>query len=172
MLYYLCTTIMLEPGQRRNPAAIITSICVCFFYEVIIMFMQEAINEANLALNTNDIPIGAVVVFNNEIIGRGHNLRYRNIDVTNHAEIIAIKEAAKTLGDWRLNNCDLYVTLEPCEMCMEVIRESRIKNVYFLIEKDKKEKYQTNKCLYNKSDVNSDDYKKILVDFFVDNCNR
>lgn len=136
------------------------------------MFMLEALKEADIALSNKDIPIGAVVVLNNEIIGRGHNNRYNNIDVTNHAEIIAIREAAKKLGDWRLNNCDLYVTLEPCDMCMEVIKESRINNVYYLVEKEKKEKYHTNKCTYIKNDVNYDEYKQKLVGFFVDNCNR
>lgn len=136
------------------------------------MFMKEALNEADIALSNKDIPIGAVVVFNNKIIGRGHNNRYNNVDVTNHAEIVAIREAANYLGDWRLNDCDIYVTLEPCDMCMEVIKESRIKNVYYLVEKERKEKYPTNKCTYILNDVNTEEYKQKLVGFFVDNCNR
>lgn len=136
------------------------------------MFMKEALNEADIALSNKDIPIGAVVVFNNKIIGRGHNNRYNNVDVTNHAEIVAIREAANYLGDWRLNNCDIYVTLEPCDMCMEVIKESRIRNVYYLVEKERKEKYPTNKCTYILNDVNTEEYKQKLVGFFVDNCNR
>ena len=84
--------------------------------------------------------LGAVIVFNNKIIAKAFNNRNRKIDVTNHAEIIAIRKAARKLGDWRLSECDLYVTLEPCDMCKEVIRESRLKNVYYLIKKNENKK--------------------------------
>ena len=86
------------------------------------------------AFNKGEIPVGAVVVKNNKIIGKGYNNRHTGKLVTGHAEIMAINKAAKKLGDWRLDDCDLYVTLKPCSMCIEVIKNSRIKNVYYLLE--------------------------------------
>lgn len=93
-------------------------------------YMAEALKEAKIAYDENEIPIGAVVVFNGEIIGRGHNQKEFYKDSTYHAEIIALREAAKIIGDWRLNECDLYVTLEPCSMCAGAILNARIRRVY------------------------------------------
>lgn len=89
-------------------------------------FMEEAIEEAEKALKEGEVPVGAVVVYNGEIIGRGYNLKESKKDPTLHAEIIAIRNAAQKLGDWRLYNCSLYVTLEPCVMCFGAILNSRI----------------------------------------------
>lgn len=93
-------------------------------------FLQEAINEAKIAKSKDEVPVGAVIVKNNEIIARGHNTKEATKDPTNHAEIIAIKMAAKTIGDWRLSECDMYVTLEPCTMCAGAIVQSRIRKLY------------------------------------------
>ena len=84
-------------------------------------FMNEAIQEAILARNKGEIPIGAVIVKDGIIISRAHNLKEIFNDVTAHAEILAIREAAKVIGDWRLNGCEMYVTLEPCSMCASAI---------------------------------------------------
>ena len=92
--------------------------------------MDIAKEEAIQAMNKGEIPVGAVIVKDGEIIGRGHNLKESLNDVTAHAEIIAIKEAARKIGDWRLNGCEMYVTLEPCPMCAGAIINSRIKKVY------------------------------------------
>ena len=94
-------------------------------------FMEEALKEAHIALEKGEIPIGAVIVRNGEIIARGHNLRQTERDATLHAEIVAIREACKVLCDWRLDDCDLYVTLEPCTMCSGAIINARMKSVYF-----------------------------------------
>ncbi len=94
-------------------------------------FMQEALVEAQRAYDLDEVPIGAVVVKDGKIIGRGHNLREREKDPTLHAEIIAIKQAAETLGGWRLMNCDLYVTIEPCPMCAGAILQARICKLIF-----------------------------------------
>jgi tRNA(adenine34) deaminase len=77
------------------------------------------------------VPIGAVVVRNGEVIGRGHNLRETTHDPTAHAEIIAIRQASEAVGGWRLYDCDLYVTLEPCPMCAGAIIQARIANVIY-----------------------------------------
>lgn len=88
--------------------------------------MQEAMAEAALAEELKEVPIGAIVVHKGEIIGRGHNLRESVNDPTAHAEMIAIRQSAKQLDSWRLLDCTLYVTLEPCVMCMGAIILARI----------------------------------------------
>lgn len=94
-------------------------------------YMRAAIAEAHQAEILGEVPIGAVVVHDGQIIGRGHNMREKFQDVTYHAEMLAIMEACTNLGSWRLEDCDLYVTLEPCIMCSGAIVNARIKNVYY-----------------------------------------
>jgi tRNA(adenine34) deaminase len=93
-------------------------------------FMREALKEAQKARNLLEVPIGAVVVKDGTIIGRGHNKTEHTKDPTAHAEMEAIREASKFLGGWRLIGCDLYVTAEPCAMCAGAIVWSRIENLY------------------------------------------
>ena len=96
-----------------------------------LLFLEEAIKEAELAAAIGEVPIGAVVVCNGEIVGRGHNLRERDNDPTAHAEICALTDAGKNLGTWRLENCTLYVTMEPCPMCCGALINSRVHTVVF-----------------------------------------
>ncbi|PAB57264.1 tRNA-specific adenosine deaminase [Anaeromicrobium sediminis] len=91
--------------------------------------MEEALKEARKAASIGEVPIGAVIVKDNEIIGRGYNRREIDKDPTAHAEMIAIKEASKNLGGWRLIGCSMYVTVEPCPMCAGAIMLSRIDNL-------------------------------------------
>ncbi|MBR5000860.1 MAG: tRNA adenosine(34) deaminase TadA [Firmicutes bacterium] len=93
-------------------------------------FMEEAIAEARKALELMEVPVGAVIVRDGIIVGRGHNLTETSKDPTAHAEIIAIREAAKTLGGWRLIGCKMYVTTEPCSMCAGAIVLSRIPELF------------------------------------------
>ncbi|MCE5222066.1 MAG: nucleoside deaminase [Clostridium sp.] len=93
-------------------------------------FMKFAKEEAILAMNKGEIPVGAVIVKNGVVIGKGHNLKETLNDSTAHAEILAIKEASKYIGNWRLNGAKMYVTLEPCPMCASAISQSRISKVY------------------------------------------
>ncbi len=93
-------------------------------------FMALAIEEAKKSLALNEVPIGAIVVKDGEVIGRGHNLKESSSDATEHAELIAIKEAVKHIGDWRLIDCQLYTTLEPCAMCAGAILNSRVDKVF------------------------------------------
>jgi tRNA(adenine34) deaminase len=93
-------------------------------------FLNIAREEAILAMHKGEIPVGAVIVKNGVIIGKAHNLKETLNDSTAHAEILAIKEAAKYIGDWRLNGAEMYVTLEPCPMCASAIVQSRISKVY------------------------------------------
>jgi tRNA(adenine34) deaminase len=94
-------------------------------------FMLEALAEAQKSYEIGEVPVGAVVVKDGEIVGQGHNLRETDKNALHHAELIAIDEACKKLGGWRLWQCDLYVTLEPCPMCTGAIINSRIKRVVF-----------------------------------------
>ena len=95
------------------------------------IFMNEALKLAKRAEEQGEIPVGAVVVRNGEIIGRGYNQRESRKNAILHAEMIAIEEACEAVGDWRLRDCTLYVTLEPCPMCAGAIVNSRIERVVF-----------------------------------------
>jgi len=94
-------------------------------------WMQEAIAEALKAEQIGEVPIGAVIVKDNEVIGRGYNLRETRLDPTAHAEMVAIRNACEQLEAWRLLDCTLYVTLEPCPMCAGAIVQSRVKRVVY-----------------------------------------
>lgn len=93
-------------------------------------YMDYAIKEGLKGLESGEIPVGAIVVKDGIIIGKGYNRKETSMDPTAHAEIIAIKEACSAIGDWRLNGCDMYVTLEPCPMCAGAIIQSRISKLY------------------------------------------
>ena len=100
-------------------------------------YMKIALQEAKKAYDSNEVPIGCVIVYNDEIIGRGANMRITDKNVLSHAEIIAINEACGFMGDWRLEDCTLYVTVEPCPMCAGAIVQARIKKVVFGAENPK-----------------------------------
>ena len=93
-------------------------------------FMNEALKQAQKAFNKNEVPVGAVIVKNNKIIARAYNLKETKNDTTKHAEIIAIQKASKKLEAWRLTDCEMYVTLEPCSMCAGAIIQARVKKIY------------------------------------------
>lgn len=94
-------------------------------------FMYEALKEAKVAANEGEVPVGAVIVRNGEIISKAHNMREQKQNALSHAEIEAINIACEKLGSWRLDDCELYVTLEPCPMCTGAIINARIKTVVF-----------------------------------------
>ncbi|WP_239618937.1 tRNA adenosine(34) deaminase TadA [Cohnella mopanensis] len=94
-------------------------------------WMKEAIHQARIAESLGEVPIGAVIVRNDTIVGTGYNLRERDHDPTAHAELIAIRNASEALQAWRLLGCTLYVTLEPCPMCAGAILQSRVERVVY-----------------------------------------
>lgn len=94
-------------------------------------FMNEALKEAEKAYALGEVPIGAVIVYEGEIIGRAHNLRETTQNATTHAELMAIQQACDKIGSWRLEDTTLYVTLEPCPMCAGAILQSRVPNVIY-----------------------------------------
>jgi len=95
-----------------------------------INYMEEAIKEAELAYLLGEIPVGAVIVKEGKIIARGYNKKELDKDVTAHGEIIAIRKAEEVLDNWRLSDCDMYVTLEPCPMCAGAIAQARLRSIY------------------------------------------
>lgn len=130
-------------------------------------YFEYILKLANNSLVTDDIPVGAIIVKNNEIIGEGWNTREKDNFILGHAEINAIKMASNYLNSWNLSDCELYVTLKPCSMCLEAIKQSRIKNVYYLLEKPSN-KREFSKTLVNC--INIDPlriiYERKLSDFF------
>ncbi len=103
------------------------------FSEEVYKFMYASLQEAAKALEENEVPVGAVVVKDNRIIGRGYNQVEKLRDATAHAEMIALTAASTNVQNWRLNECDIYVTLEPCIMCTGALLASRIKRLYFAV---------------------------------------
>lgn len=93
-------------------------------------YMREALKQAKKAAEIEEVPIGCVIVYDNKIIARGYNRRIADKNTLSHAELNAIRKASKKLGDWRLDDCDMYITLEPCQMCAGAIVQARIKQVY------------------------------------------
>ena len=89
-------------------------------------YMKQALKQAQKALEINEVPIGCVIVYEGKVIARGYNRRKADKNTLSHAELIAIKKASKKMGDWRLEDCTMYVTLEPCQMCAGAIVQARI----------------------------------------------
>lgn len=140
-------------------------------------FMQAAINEAKIAAQNYEVPVGAVIVKDGKIIATGRNMREEKQNALSHAEIEAINNACKTLKSWRLDGCEMYVTLEPCPMCTGAIMNSRIKTLVFGAYDSKAGSVDSvvNLCDYpynHKVEVYGgiceDECLKILKDFFVD----
>ena len=133
------------------------------------MFMKEAFKEALKSYNKNDTPVGCVIVRNNEIIARAHNCKDVKRNAIMHAELLAVDRACRKIGDWRLNDCSLYTTLEPCMMCMGAILESRISYVYYGAKSKNKQMFDLNKIRLSGVIINYfavDECSKIMSDFF------
>ena len=134
--------------------------------------INKILNLAKKAERINEFPVGAVIVQKGKIVSTGYNKREKTNVTFNHAEVIAVGKANKALNRWRLNDCDLYVTLEPCEMCKTIIKEARINKVYYLVSRNE-EKKQYSKSLFNhykcdKNNVDIDEYKTKIESFFLD----
>ena len=139
-------------------------------------FMKEALKEAKKAYEKLEIPVGCVIVKDNKIIARAHNLKETKFDTTKHAEIIAIQKASKTLKSWRLNDCEMYVTLEPCSMCAGAIINSRIKKLYYGTKDEKTgavgsvfnllKDYKFNHDVEIESGILENECRNILKEFF------
>ena len=139
-------------------------------------FMKEALKEAKKAYNKLEVPVGAIIVKDGKIIARAYNQKENKKDTTNHAEILAIKKASKKLESWRLLDCDMYVTLEPCSMCAGALIQSRIRKVYIGALDGKTgacgsvlnllENYKFNHKVEMETGVLKKECEQILKDFF------
>ncbi|MEG0794244.1 MAG: nucleoside deaminase [Bacilli bacterium] len=129
-----------------------------------IEYMKIALKEALKASKRDEVPVGAVIVYQDKCISKGYNNREHTNNILGHAEIIAIKKASKKLHTWKLMECDLYVTLKPCKMCEEVIKQSRIRNVFYILEKpDSKREYDKTNFNLIKESMS---YQQIIGDYF------
>ena len=130
-------------------------------------YFNILIKLAKKASKMDEVPISAIIVKNNKIIAKAINKREKEQNVLNHAEIIAIKKASRKLKNWRLFDCDLYVTLKPCNMCENIIKQSRLRNVYYLLDKPETKK-EYDKIQFIKTNICACEqmYSKILTDFF------
>ena len=130
--------------------------------------MDLAILEAKKAERINEIPVGCIIVMNDNVIASGYNCKESEKNSIRHAEINAIDEACRKLNTWRLDDCVMYVTLEPCMMCMGAIVESRIKVVYYGTKNNVEQMYDNSKICKRVNLINTDNYEcsKILTDFF------
>ena len=141
-------------------------------------FIQAAIHLAKISYEKNEVPVGAVVVFENNIIGKGRNSMISENDVTAHAEINAIRDASRNIGNYRLINCNMYVTLEPCHMCAKAIADARIDNLVFATKEPKTGSVVSIDNIYDKNIFNhcvnyqygllKDESSKLLKNFFRD----
>jgi len=140
------------------------------------LWMQKALEEAEKSLSKNEVPVGAVIILDGKIIGRGHNQPILKKDPTSHAEIEAIRNASEEIKNYRLNGADLYVTLEPCTMCFGAIVHSRISNIFFGASdqksgvcgscEDLSEKKYFNHKPHITGHIMANECSKILIDFF------
>ncbi len=140
--------------------------------------MMEAIKEAKKAYKKLEVPVGAVIVKDGKIIARAHNVKETKKDTTKHAEILAIQRASKKLDSWRLLDCDMYVTLEPCSMCAGAIINSRIRKVYIGTQDEKTgaagsvlnlfDDYVFNHKVETESGILKEKCENIIKDFFKD----
>lgn len=138
--------------------------------------MKEALKEAKKAYKKLEVPVGAVIVKNGEIIAKAHNLKETKKDTTKHAEILAIQRASKKIEAWRLEECEMYITLEPCTMCAGAIINSRIKKVYIGTMDLKTgacgsvlnifEDYKFNHKVEYETGIMQNECEKIIKDFF------
>lgn len=138
-------------------------------------YMNVALDEARKAFYENEVPVGAVIVKDGNVIAKAHNLKVKTNKIINHAEIIAIIEATKRNKDWRLSDCEMYITIEPCPMCAGAIVQSRIKKLYIgarsnvLSNKDIIFKILNNEEYYHQVEIeylNNDECSKIISSFF------
>ncbi len=155
----------MESGQDRNIAALTLNYMCALFLRC---YMQDKfINELNKlvlkASSKSEVPVAALIVKDGKIVSKAYNNRLETNNPLNHAEVNCILKAAKKLRNWRLDECDMYVTLEPCHMCREIIKECRIRNVYYYSTNNKVINHKTNFIFINNS--YSMEYKEKLSTF-------
>lgn len=141
-------------------------------------YMKIALKEAEKSFYKKEVPVGCVIVNNDKIIAKAHNLKEKKNSSLAHAELIAIAKANKKMKNWRLNDCDIYITMEPCPMCASAIKQSRISNVYYGV---KNENNKESRLILESVDINNNisvesgllekECKVLVQDFFKEKRN-
>lgn len=129
-------------------------------------YMDLALKQAKKAQKHNEVPVGAIIVKNNKIISQAYNKKEKSKNVIKHAEIIAITKACKKLKNWRLDDCEIYITMEPCMMCCGAIEQARIKKIVYGIKNEKFGYTNQLKNIEIISDIKEKECKKIIQSFF------
>ena len=129
-------------------------------------YIDYTLKLADKSYKLNKVPVGAIVIYKDKIIGKGYNTRQKKHNVCGHAEINAIMQAEKKLKDWRLDECEIISTLQPCELCSKVIEESRIKKVYYLLEQPNIELKNDYEKICFPGNINIQKYKEKFNSFF------
>lgn len=147
--------------------------CIIFFGEKFMndeLYMDIALQEAKKAYKKEEIPVGAVIVKNGKVISKAYNRKNKSNRVKDHAEIIAIDKANRKLRNWRLEDCEIYITLEPCPMCASAIEQARIKRIITGAVNKNKETRQISEVILaereNKKEVLEDECSNLLNEFF------
>lgn len=166
----------LETSQNRKIAALTINAHVHLYFGVKSMnykYMDIAIKESLKAYKKNEVPVGCVIVKNGKIIAKTHNLKEKRKSVTAHAELLAINKATKKLNNWRLNDCEMYVTLQPCPMCSSAIKQARIRKIYYALKNNSNsisdkifDETDINKKVFVEKHISDKYYKNIIRDFF------
>ncbi len=163
----------MESGQVRKKAALTIPFCVRLFLKlgdsIDELYMNEAIVQAEKALRKGEVPVGVVIVKDKKIIARAYNKRESKKDATCHAEILAIRKACKYIKDWRLNGCVMYVTLEPCSMCMGAIKQARISKVIYGTNNEKDIELP---LVISQNTMHKEECSNLLRDFFKKRRNQ
>lgn len=129
-------------------------------------YMDLALKQAKKAQKHNEVPVGAIIVKNNKIISQAYNKKEKSKNVIKHAEIIAITKACKKLKNWRLDDCEIYITMEPCMMCCGAIEQARIKKIVYGVKNEKFGYTNQLKNIEIISDIKEKECKKIIQSFF------
>lgn len=137
-------------------------------------FMNMAFIEADCAFDLDEVPIGAVIVKDGNVIAKAHNSKERDKCVCSHAELLAISLASQVLNNWRLDDCDIYVTLDPCPMCASAIKQARIRNVYSALSNKDEGNSEIISSIFKSDDINPkvNFYSNLSVDEAKNNLKR
>ena len=170
LVIYLRATNILLNGQGRKTAAKIITVCVHIFFGVSMEEKIYRILEKDLkrALKHNEVPVAALIMHNDKVLAHSYNKKNKSNNVLDHAEIICINKASKKIKTWHLDDCKMFVTLQPCSICDAVIKNSHIKEVKYFLEKEtnKKEYYKTR---YKKENNDMSDISKKYIEKFFAN---
>ena len=129
-------------------------------------YMKLALKEAIKAYDKDEVPVGAIIVMNGKVITKAHNKKQTTKLIASHAEILAIEKACKKIGDWRLSECVMYVTLEPCDMCRAFLKESRISKVVYGTKKERTHSSLKPIIIFEETIESHEECEKIMKDFF------